>query len=133
MTESTAERQGIGAWTKLRQRKVVQWGLAYLAGAWGFLQLLEYLSETYGWSAHLRMLAVPALLLGLPIVLVVAWYHGDRGHQRVTRTEFVILTLLLLVGGGVIWRYHEAIVDTVPPPHRRRMVRPATTATVPGG
>ena len=22
-----------------------------------------------------------ALLIGLPIVLVLAWYHGDRGHQ----------------------------------------------------
>jgi adenylate cyclase len=114
LTESTAERQGQGAWTKLRQRKVVQWGLAYLAGAWGFLQLLEYLSDTYGWSAHLRMLAVPALLLGLPIVVVIAWYHGDRGHQRVTRAEFVILTLLAVLGGGVIWRYHEALEKTGP-------------------
>jgi TolB-like protein/Tfp pilus assembly protein PilF len=112
VTESAAERQGNGAWTKLRQRKVVQWGLAYVAGAWGFLQALEYLSETYGWSPHLRMLAVPTLLLGLPIVLVIAWYHGDRGHQRVTRSEFAILALLVVLGGGLIWRYHETIEET---------------------
>jgi TolB-like protein/Tfp pilus assembly protein PilF len=114
VTESGAERQGNGPWAKLRQRKVVQWGLAYLAGAWGSLQALEFLSETYSWSPQVRMLAVPALLLGLPIVVVLAWYHGDRGHQRVTRSEFVILTLLVSLGTGVIWRYHQALESAKP-------------------
>jgi TolB-like protein/Tfp pilus assembly protein PilF len=95
----------------LRRRKVVQWGIAYLAGAWGFLQGLEYLSETYGWSPLLRMLAVPVLLLGLPVVMVIAWYHGDRGHQRVTRVELAILTMIVALGGGGIWRYYESIED----------------------
>lgn len=109
MTGPAEKRSAENAWAKLRHRKVVQWALAYLAGAWGFLQGLEYLSETYGWPQQLRMLAIPALLLGLPVVVVVAWYHGDRGHQRVTRTEFVILALLVVLGGGIVWRYHEAI------------------------
>ena len=72
--------------------------LTYAAAAWGFLQGLEYLSETYGWSAQLRQFAVLALLIGLPIVLVIAWYHGDRGHQRVSRNEFAILALLITLG-----------------------------------
>ena len=92
-------------WARLRGRKVVQWSIAYAAVAWGFLQGLEYLSETYGWSAQLRQFAVLALLIGLPIVLVIAWYHGDRGHQRVSRTEFAILALLITLGGAVLWRY----------------------------
>lgn len=110
MTGPTAERQIVRMWTKLRQRKVVQWGLAYVAGGWGFLQVLEYLSETYGWSPQLRMLAVPSWLLGLPVVLVLAWYHGDKGHQRVTRAEFIILAVLVLLGGSFIWRY-QGIID----------------------
>lgn len=112
MTATSEKRDVEGMWAKLRQRKVVQWGLAYFAAAWGFLQALEFLSETYGWSPHLRMLAVPALLLGLPIVVVIAWYHGDRGHQRVTRAEFVILALLIVLGGGLVWRYHRSIEET---------------------
>jgi len=28
---------------------VVQWGIAYAAGAWGFLQGLQYVSEAFGW------------------------------------------------------------------------------------
>jgi hypothetical protein len=32
------EQAGDGLWQKLRRRKVVQWGIAYSGGAWGFLQ-----------------------------------------------------------------------------------------------
>jgi hypothetical protein len=32
------EQAGDGLWQKLRRRKVVQWGIAYSVGAWGFLQ-----------------------------------------------------------------------------------------------
>jgi TolB-like protein len=44
-----------------------------------------------------------AFLVGLPIALVLAWYHGDRGHQRVSGRELAILTFLLLLGGGLFW------------------------------
>ena len=93
---------------------MVQWGIAYSAAAWGFLQGLEYLSETYGWPPQLRKFAVLALLVGLPIVLVIAWYHGDRGDQRVSRTELAILTPLVTLGGGVLWRYQPANEIIVP-------------------
>ena len=49
-----------------------------------------------------------ALLIGLPIVLVLAYYHGDRGQQRISTPEFAILTLLLLLGGGAFWYYQRA-------------------------
>jgi TolB-like protein/Tfp pilus assembly protein PilF len=95
-------------WARLRRRKVVQWGIVYAAGAWGFLQGLSYVSSTFDWPRQIQQLATLGLLVGLPIVLVLAWYHGDRGHQRVARTELAILTLLFLLGGGIFWRYQSA-------------------------
>jgi hypothetical protein len=95
-------------WTRLRRRKVVQWGLLYVAGAWGFLQGLEYVSESFNWPQHVRQVAVLALIIGLPVVLVLAWYHGDRGQQRITTPEFAILLLVLLLGGGAFWYYQRA-------------------------
>ncbi len=95
-------------WSKLRRRKVVQWGVVYAAGAWGLLQGLAYVSATFNWPLQLQQLATLALLVGLPIVLVVAWYHGDKGQQRVTAAELAIITLLFLVGGGIFWRYDRA-------------------------
>ena len=38
MTNAPTEREGEGAWTKLTRRKLVQWGVAYAAGAWQVTQ-----------------------------------------------------------------------------------------------
>jgi len=105
LTDTPAERDATGPWVKLRRRKVVQWGIAYAAGAWGLLQGLEYASNTFDWPRQIQQVSTLALVIGLPIALVIAWYHGDRGHQRVTVSELAILALLVLLGGGILWRY----------------------------
>ena len=93
-----------GLWERLRRRKVVQWGAAYTAGAWAVLQGLAYFGDTFHWADHFQQIATLVVLVGLPIALVLAWYHGDRGHQRVTRAEVAIIAVLLVVGGGLLWR-----------------------------
>jgi hypothetical protein len=108
-----ASEGGSGStWARLTRRKVVQWGIVYVAGAWGFLQGLEYLSGTYDWPRQIQQLVTLALLIGLPIVLVLAWYHGERGQQRITTAEFAILTLLMLLGGGVFWWHQRAVAPS---------------------
>jgi TolB-like protein/lipoprotein NlpI len=102
------EVEGSSIWARLRRRKVVQWGIAYAAGAWGFLQGFGYVSDLFDWPRLLPRFVALALLVGLPITVVVAWYHGDRGEQRVSRAELAILTLLFLLGGGLFWRYQHA-------------------------
>ena len=124
--------EGDSLWTRLRQRKVVQWGIAYAAGAWGFLQGLEYISEAFGWPGQLRQVAILALLIGLPIVLVIAWYHGDRGEQRVSGTELAILTLLFVLGGAIFWRYEHA-QQTSPATAPSASVAASSPATVEQG
>ena len=118
MTDAS-EGESESTWARLTRRKVVQWGIAYAAGAWGLLQGLAYVGTAFHWPAQLQRIAILAFVVGLPIVLVLAWYHGDRREQRVSRTELAILTLLFLVGGGIFWRYERASETTsvtVPPP-----------------
>lgn len=110
MTDTTGQTTA-GFWAVLGRRKVVQWGLAYSATAWTLLQGLEYASETFYWAEPIRQLATLIAAMGLPIVTVVAWYHGDRGNQRVQRTEVFILTLLLLIFGAVLWLYEPVQPD----------------------
>ena len=95
-------------WHRLRQRKVAQWGLAYAAAGWGFLQGLGYVSDTFGWPPQIRQIVTLAMLIGLPVVLVLAWYHGDRGQQKVSVAELTIITLLFILGGGIFWMYQRA-------------------------
>jgi len=108
VTDAPTEREGEGTWTRLRRRKLVQWGIAYAAGAWGLMQGVAYMRDTFGWTRQVQQATTLLLLIGLPIALVLAWYHGDKGERRVTRTELAMLTLLFLLGGGLFWRYQHA-------------------------
>jgi TolB-like protein/tetratricopeptide (TPR) repeat protein len=108
LTDTPTEAGGEGTWAKLRRRKVVQWGVAYAAGAWGLLQGIAYVRDTFDWPRQIQQFGTLALLIGLPIVLVIAWYHGDRGQQRLSGPELTILTLLLLAGGGIFWLYQRS-------------------------
>jgi hypothetical protein len=113
VTDAPTEREGEGAWAKLRRRKVVQWGIAYAAGAWALLQVLGFAADSFGWPAITKRLAMLGLAMGVPVTVVLAWYHGDRGQQRVTRSEFLIVTVLLLLGGGLVsWWGHVAEAPT---------------------
>jgi hypothetical protein len=91
VTDAPTEREDERGWAKLRRRKVVQWGIAYAAAAWTLLQVLEYFGETYTWPHAVRRIAGLALPLALLFVLVLAWYHGDKGEQKLSRTELAIL------------------------------------------
>src|SRR5688500_11061198 len=112
MTDTPIGREVEIIWTRLRRRKVVQWSVAYVAAAWALLQGLEFLAGIYDWpTAFLRVVTL-ALALGLPIVVTLAWYHGDRGEQRVGGTELSIVAVLFLLGGGVVW-YYQRTADTM--------------------
>jgi tetratricopeptide (TPR) repeat protein len=38
------------------------------------------------------------LVVGFPAAVVIAWYHGERGPQRPTRTETALLSVLAVIG-----------------------------------
>ena len=97
-------------WQGLKQRKLVQWAVAYVAFAFALIQGVDVVAQQFGWPEGVRRGITLALALGFFVVLVLAWYHGERGAQRVTGTELLIITLLLAVGGGVLWRYARAPV-----------------------
>ena len=90
----------------------MQWGIAYVAGAWALLEVLGFAADAFAWPAVVKPLAMLGLVLGLPVVVTLAWYHGERDQQRVTGQELAILTVLLLIGGGVLWWYADRRADT---------------------
>jgi TolB-like protein/cytochrome c-type biogenesis protein CcmH/NrfG len=89
---------------RLRERKLVQWALAYIASAFALIQVTDVVAQQFGWPDGARRGITIALAIGFFVTLVLAWYHGERGEQRVRGTELLILALLLTIGGGVLWR-----------------------------
>jgi TolB-like protein/Tfp pilus assembly protein PilF len=124
---AASNRARSGIWTRLRRRKVVQWGIAYAAGAWGLLQGLAYVTDTFYWPERVQQLATIALLVGLPVVLVLAWYHGDRGEQRVSAAEITIIAVFVLLGGGLLWQFGQPTGKPLVP---NGAARPAPAATI---
>ncbi len=92
-------------WTRLRQRKLVQWVVAYVAGAWAGMQVLDLAADSYHWPDLVMHAAFGALALGLVITLLLAWYHGERGAQKVTGVELLLLAGVFAIGGFLIWHY----------------------------
>ena len=90
---------------RLKQRKLVQWTLAYIAAAFALLQGVDIVAQRFGWPEQTMRFVIIALSVGLFVTLVLAWYHGERGAQRATGTELLILALLLAIGGGLLWRF----------------------------
>ena len=92
-------------WQRLKQRKLVQWALAYVAGAFALLQGIDIVAQRFGWPDAIERWLIIAIAFGFFVALVLAWYHGERGAQRASGTELLILALLLAIGGGALWRF----------------------------
>ncbi|GAB5537106.1 MAG: hypothetical protein Rubg2KO_33550 [Rubricoccaceae bacterium] len=98
----------------IKERKIVQWGLAYLAGAWLILQVVVALGGVYGWPSWLLRAVPVVLVVGFFGALVIAWYHGEKGRQHITGVEIGILAALLGLSGlgvAVIGPSDDADVD----------------------
>jgi TolB-like protein len=90
---------------RLKQRKLVQWAIAYIAGSFALIQVLDVVSDSYAWPRSVMHIVFGLLALGFVVVLVLAWYHGERGAQRISGPELLLIALVLAVGGGLLWHF----------------------------
>ena len=112
-----------GLLQRLRDRKLAQWLLAYAAGAWIVLQVLGLMADSYEWPRVVMRIAIGLAVMGFLLAAVLAWHHGERGMQRATRTEALLLALIAAVGAFAIWRSEQA-----QPTHTASAAAPATQA-----
>ena len=90
---------------QLKERKLVQWAIAYVAAAFALLQGVDIVAQRFGWPEPIERILIIALCIGFLVTLLLAWYHGDRGAQNVSGTELLLLALLLALGGGFLWKF----------------------------
>ena len=116
---------------RLKKRKLVEWTLAYLAGAWLLMQLVDVLSDRWPVPMGVQRGIDLLLLVGFFVALTFAWYHGEKGRQRVTGPELLILAILFFVAGTLLFflRPGEGSADSV---DREILESRATLDTAPG-
>lgn len=108
---------------ELKRRNVIRVGVAYLAGAWLLIQVLETLFPIFGLDERSIQVVVVALAIGFLPALIVAWVFQftpkglvrddgaaqDPGKDRLARFDrAIIVTLLLAVA---VFAVHTFIVD----------------------
>ena len=92
----------------LKQRKLVQWAVAYVATAFALLQGIDIVAQRFDWPQQTIRFVILAMIVGFFVTLVLAWYHGERGAQRASGSELLIIGLVLAVGGGFLWHFSSA-------------------------
>lgn len=100
----------------LKQRKITQWVVAYLAGAWLFLEVLGFIADHFGWPGFIVQGATITLGMGIGVVLVLAWFHGEKGHQRLSLLEGALLGMLLFATLAILFQLsqRQAVQDSAP-------------------
>ncbi len=87
---------------RVGKQRLLQWGLAYLAGAWFVVQALDVLSGAWDLSRSFHQTVFVLLTFGFFLTLVLVWYHGEKGRQKVTGAELLIIAALLFIAGSVL-------------------------------
>ena len=110
-----------GIWHRIKEHKVVQWTLAYAAAAYTLLHGTEMISEAMEWPHLIARVLTLALVLGVPLVITLAWYHGAKSLRRVSGPELTIITILLVIAGIILWALgrtsgEHAVTTTVTAP-----------------
>ncbi len=90
--------------TELRQRRAVRFILTYAVGAWIAAQVAGFFVEQGYVSRRVLDVTLFLLVVFFLALLVLVWYHGEKGHQKIRRTEAVLLGALGFVAvGGSVW------------------------------
>ena len=67
---------------RLRQRKLVQWAIAYVAAAFALLQGIDIIAQQFGWPEELRRGITLALVVGFFVALLLAGTTASAGPKR---------------------------------------------------
>ncbi|NIP82993.1 MAG: hypothetical protein GWM90_28700, partial [Gemmatimonadetes bacterium] len=75
---------------QLRERRVPQWTIGYLMGAWVLVEATDFLTAEFGWADWIVPALTVAIAFGTFSCITCAWFHGAAGGQRITRREAAI-------------------------------------------
>ncbi len=97
-----AHTEAESPWTRIKEHKVLQWSLAYLGAALALAHGQELLAHTYHWPELIGRAVMGVLIVGFPIALALAWYHGHKGMTRVSAGEMTVVSVMLVIGAGLL-------------------------------
>ena len=104
-----SEGNGASILEKIRKRRMVQIALVYVGAAWLGVEITDFIVGTYAFSRKILDTVVFLAILGFPAFLVIGWFHGERGPQRIRRAEAWLLLTLASLGAIGTYRIATAV------------------------
>jgi adenylate cyclase len=92
-------------WRRVNEHKIVQWTVAYIAVAYALQQGLVLMGGAFDWPDVVLRASMLLLILGLPLVMTLAWYHGERASRNFSTAELTIISLLLVIGSVIFYAF----------------------------
>ncbi|MGQ0812959.1 MAG: TPR end-of-group domain-containing protein [Gemmatimonadota bacterium] len=124
----------VPSFERLKQRKFVQWSIAYLAVAWLLLQVLDLLAASFHWPDGVVRAATVLLAAGFVATVILAWYHGEQGRQKVTAVEVALIAAILAlaaVAATMVSRPTAVVPEPTAPATPSAEIEPGTIAVMP--
>lgn len=84
---------------ELRERRAVRFVIGYAVTAWLVAQVVGFFVEQGYVGRTILDVALFLIGVGFLVMLVLVWYHGEGGRQKVRRSEASLLLALLVIAG----------------------------------
>jgi hypothetical protein len=85
------------SWKNLLERRVPQYLAAYLGASWVLIEFLSFAEERYALSTAWTDMALLALLLLIPSVVMYTYNHGRPGRDAWVRSEMVAIPVNVVI------------------------------------
>jgi len=94
----------VSTFKELKERRLVQIVVSYAVAGWVVLSIFGEIIDRGVLPEILYRVLLVLYLGGLVAATIIGWYHGEKGHQRVTRMEVALLSIvaLLTLGSAVL-------------------------------
>src|ERR1700756_4676006 len=80
----TSGDQVSALWRRLKEHRIAQWAIGYVAVAYGIQHAVVLTTESLDWPHIVTRVSMLLLALGLPVAITLAWYHGERVNRRIS-------------------------------------------------
>lgn len=91
----------MGFFEELKQRRMFRILASYVAAGWVVVSVVDQFVDRDVLPEGAYPVTLAWYLTGIAAALVVGWYHGEKGRQRVSRVELLLLGLCAVLGIGL--------------------------------
>jgi TolB-like protein/Flp pilus assembly protein TadD len=86
LQEWTQRSQPLSLFNELKRRKVFRVAIAYVIGAWVFVQVADLVADNFNAPDRVMQMIIALLVVGLPVSLILAWVF-DLTPEGIIRTQ----------------------------------------------